>query len=253
MMAERETDRLLGTLFKRNAPLVNEPALRERISARLWHRRRRRRRNRIARAVAVGLASVALVGAAAFGVYQAVSRSANQPGLVFTDLRPASADASAASETGNRPLLARVSPVTGTADLLRVESEGMIDPVTGTNGADRVRGRVEIYRLSTSQPAVSGTMEITFDITTRANGSADIEGRWILRDDQGSWEGSQWNGSRSANGTEQFCFGTASGTGGFEGLTLLLQWHVAKSAGSVAAGEQSSESIAVSGWIQSAK
>ncbi len=252
-MGERETDKLLSELFKRNAPSVNEPALSERISAKLWRGRRRRHRNRVARAVALGFAAVVLAGAAAFGTYTAVDRFQSQPGLVFTDIGPAPGDTSVASGSSSRPLLARVSPVMGTAVLEQVKSEGTSDPPNGADGDRQVRGRVEVYRLNMSQPAIDGTMEITSDLTARPDGGTEITGSWVLRTDQGAWEGSSWGGSLTAEGGEQFYFGTATGTGGFAGLTLLLQWHVADNQGPPATGAGSSEPIAVSGWIQPAK
>ena len=166
MMGERETDKLLAELFKRNAPSVNEQALSERITARLRPRRRRRRRNRIARAVALGFASIVLVGAAAFGAYTAVDHFQRQPRLVFTDL----------NRGPGGPLLARVSPVMGTAVLEQVKNEGTSDPGNAADGIHRVRDRVEVYRLSMSQPLVTGTMEIRSNLATRPDGSTDIDG-----------------------------------------------------------------------------
>ncbi len=242
-MGERETDKLLADLFKGNAPSVNEQALSERITARLRPRRRKRRRNRIARAVALGFASIVLVGAAALGAYTAVDHFQRQPRLVFTDL----------NRGPGGPLLARVSPVMGTAVLEQVKNEGTSDPGNAADGIHRVRDRVEVYRLSMSQPLVTGTMEIRSNLATRPDGSTDIEGSWVLHTDQGVWECPSWKGSLTANDSEQFYFGNASGAGGLEGLTLLLQWHVAKNRGSSAIGAESSEPIAVSGWIQSTK
>jgi hypothetical protein len=253
MMEEHRTDKLLGELFKRNAPSVNEPTLRERISARLSRRRRRSRRNRTVRAIALGFACIVLAGAAAFGVHTVVDHSQSQSQFVFTDVAPVPGDSSSGYGTASGPLLARVSPVMGTAALEQVKSEGTRDPGSGVGGTDRVRGRVEVYRLSMSQPALDGTMEITTSLATRRDGNTDVEGSWVLRTSQGDWECSFWKGTLLANRVEQFYFGTASGTGGFEGLTLLLQWHVVKDAGSPATAEPSSQPIAVSGWIQSAK
>jgi hypothetical protein len=252
-MGDRETDKLLAELFKRNAPAVNEPALSERISAKLWRRRRRRRRNRVAQAVALGFASVALVAAAAFGAYTAVAHFQSQPRFVFTDFSAAPGDASEGAGTNTGPLLARVSPVMGTAVLEQVKSEGISDPGNGADGIGGVRGRVEVYRLSMSQPAINGTVEITSNLSARPDGGTDSEASWVLRTSQGAWECSSWKGSLNAGGTEQFYFGTASGSGGFQGLTLLLQWHLVKNRGSSATGAGSSEPIAVSGWIQPAK
>jgi hypothetical protein len=252
MMEEHRTDKLLGELFKRNAPSVNEPTLRERITARLLRRRRRSRRNRTVRAVALGFACIVLAGAAAFGVYTAVNHFQAPPQFVFTDVAPAPGDTSAGSGTGNGPLLARVSPVMGTAILEQVKSEGGRDTGSGAGGTDWVRGRVEIYRLSMSQPAINGTMEIASDLASRLDGGTDIAGSWVLSTPQGAWECLSWRGIQTTDGTE-FCFGTASGTGGFEGLTLLLQWHVVRNAATSATGELSSEPVALSGWIQSAQ
>jgi hypothetical protein len=253
MMGERDTDTLLAELFRRNAPSVDERALSERISARLWRRRRRKRRNRIVRSVALGFASLVLAGAVAFGAYTAVDHSRSHARLVFSDLNLAPAGPSVGTGVNPRPLLARVSPVVGTAVLEQVKSEGTSDPGNDGDGIHRVRGRVDVYRLTMSQPAMNGTMEITYTLVTRPDGSAITTGSWVLRTTQGTWENSSWNGSLPANGGEQFYFGDATGTGGFEGLTLLLQWHVADNQGSPATRARSSGPVAVSGWIQSAK
>ena len=252
-MDEHGTDKLLAELFKRNAPVVDEPTLRERLAARLSHGRRRSRRNRTVRAVALGFASVVLIGAAAFGVYSAVDYFESRPQFVFTDLMPGPGDSSAGSGMGNRPLLARVSPVMGTAVLEQVKSEGTSGPGSDADGIHRVRGRVEVYRLNMSQPAIDGTMEIISELTARQDGGTDVQGSWVLRSGEGAWECLSWQGIMTADGTEQFYLGTASGTGGFEGLTLLLQWHVVEDVGSPATGELSSEPVIVSGWIQSTK
>ena len=183
----------------------------------------------------------------------AVNHFQSHPRLVFTVLNLAPVDTSVGSGTNSRPLLARVSPVTGTAVLEQVKSEGISDPGNVAGGTQRVRGRVEVYRLSMSQPAVNGTMEISSNLATRPDGGTDIEGSWVLSTDHGTWECLSWKGSLTADGAEQFYFGNASGTGGFEGLTLLLQWHVVENQGSSSTGAGSFEPIAVSGWIQSAK
>ena len=85
MMDERETDRLLSDLFKRNAPYVNEGAMEQRISAKLPRRRRRSRRTRTARILAVGLATAVLAVGLSFGAYRVVTYVQGRPALVMTD------------------------------------------------------------------------------------------------------------------------------------------------------------------------
>src|SRR5512139_1534532 len=162
-MDERATDKLLSELFQRNAASVNETALRDRINGKLWRIRKRRRRNRTAKIVAVGFASVVLVVAAVFATLRATEYFQDESPLVFTDLTPGPADAAAGWGTDNPAGLARVAPVMGTAVLEQTKDEGTSEPPTGAGSTQWIRDRVEVYRLSTSQPLVSGTMEITFD------------------------------------------------------------------------------------------
>ncbi len=248
-MDEKSTDKLLSELFKRNAPPVNEPALRERISARLWRRRKTRRRNRTFRAVALGFVCVVLAAGAAFGTYDVVKHFQSRPGMFFTDLTP---PADSSSGTTN-PLILKVSPVAGTAVLDQVKSEGTSDSTLGADGLGGIRGRIEVYRLSLSQPALNGTMEITSDLATRESGGADVTGSWVLRSDQGAWESEYWRGATSPNGSDEFYIGYGKGSGGFEGLRLILQWHIVKNAGSSPAQADTSETVEVSGWVQSLK
>ncbi len=251
MMDERETDELLSGLFKRSAPSVDEPALRERLGAKLLRKRRAIRKKRTVRAVALGFASVALVVGVVLGAHVAVDRLHNDVALVFTDLTPTPADSGWGTGTSSR--LAHVSPVMGTAVLERVKSEGTSDPSSEEDGTHWVRGRVEVYRLSMSQPAINGTMEITSDLSTGPGGSTEVQGSWVLRTSQGRWEGSFWTGIVSADGTDQFYMGMAAGSGGFEGLLLILEWHVENGSESAPRGEGPSWPISLSGWIQAEK
>jgi vancomycin resistance protein YoaR len=84
-MGEPDTDKLLGELFKKNAPHVNEPALCARVAESGQHGRRSRRHVRRVRAVAVAFASVVLALGAAYGVYRVVTHFQGQPLLVLTD------------------------------------------------------------------------------------------------------------------------------------------------------------------------
>jgi vancomycin resistance protein YoaR len=85
MMDAPETDKLLGELFKENAPWVDEEALRERVAARGRQKRRNRPGARRTRTLVVACASVALVAAIGYGANSAVTHFQEHPVLVLTD------------------------------------------------------------------------------------------------------------------------------------------------------------------------
>jgi hypothetical protein len=251
MMDERETDKRLSDLFKRNAPYVDELLLRERINDRLPRRRRRSRRTRTARAVAVGFASVVLIGGAAFGAYELVTYLQGQPALVITDLTVQPGDT---GPLGTGPagtsVIAGLVPVVGTAVPGQVKSQGSaVRSGTGT----RVTGQVQEFLLDTSQPGISGTLEMTSELFVHADGSADVNATWVLTNNQGTWRCTSWLGYRTADGIEEFGYGSAPGDGGFAGLTLYLQWHSTKAPGASVTGAGATESITITGWIQPAE
>jgi hypothetical protein len=253
-MDERETDKRLGELFERNAPDVNEPLLRERITGKLPRRRRRSRRARTARMVAVGFASIVLLGGVAFGAYRMVTYFQGGQTLVITDSTLAAGDTGpSGTGTANTSVLAGLVPVAGTATLERVKSEGTATQERHGDYASRVTGRELVFWVETSQPGVSGTLEITSDLDVRADCSADVRATWILSNDQGAWQCASSPGYLTADGAEQFGFGKAAGTGGYEGMTLYLQWHSTQEPDSAISGAESSGSILVTGWIQSAE
>jgi hypothetical protein len=244
------TDRLLRELFKRNAPYVNESALRERIDERLPRGRggRRRRRAWPVRTVAVACASIVLAGGAAFGAYEVVTYLHGQgPSLVITDQTvPGGGKTPSAGNAAGTSAIAGLVPVMGTATLEQVKSEGT---AVSSGDVTRLKGRVLVYRLDMSQSGISGTFEITIDLQRRAQGG-DIWASWVLSNDQGTWECTSWVGTLSADGLEQFGYGGAFGTGAYEGLTLYLQWHSTQEPGSTALA---AESGTVTGWIESAE
>ena len=252
-MDERETDRLLGELFKRNAPYVNEAALRERVNEKLPQRSRRSRRMRRARTLAVAFASIVLIGGAAFGAYRLVDYVKSQRALVITDLTLQPGDgAPPDGGTDGTSVLAGLLPVAGTAVLEEVKSEGITEPVNDVKYTHWIRGQVQLFSLNVSQPGTSGTVEITSDLMVRNDGSADITGSWILSNDQGTWECDSWVGYVTADGAEQFGFGSATGTGGYEGLMLYLQWRSTQEPGLTVIGSGPTQTVIITGWIQSA-
>jgi hypothetical protein len=238
-MNERDTDGLLGELFKRNAPYVDELALRERIGRNLSGRRRRSRLVRVARATAVAFASVMLLGGAAFGAYRLVDLLRTTPALIIGDSLPAEG-------SDRAPVLVGLVPIAGTATLEHVKSEGIIGSTVNPDYSTRITGRVCVFSLQMSPVAVSGTLEITSDLNVRVDGSVDIKGSYVLRNDQDTWACDSWVGYLGADGTE-FGFGVAVGTGRYEGLTLCLQWRSVHEPGSMSAVVGSA---VVTGWVQ---
>jgi hypothetical protein len=252
MMDERETDRLLGDLFKRNAPYVNEGAMEERVSVKLPRRKRRSRRMRTARILAVGLATVVLAVGLALGAYQVATYVQGRSALVVTDSTLPSTG-SATSDSGGAAassVLTGLIPVMGTATLEQVKSEGAGVESTYVNYATQVTSQVLVYSLDMSQSGTNGNLEITADLDVRADGSVEIDGSWLLSNDEGAWECASWGGVVTGTGSEQFAFGEAVGSGAYEGLTLYLLWYSPQTTGSAA---PAAESGRISGWIRSAE
>ena len=242
-MGERDTDRLLSEAFKRNAPYVNDLALQECINEKLPLGRKRSRGMRSVRFLAVASACVLLLVGVVFGAYRLVDYL-HGPVLVIGDSLPADG-------SGKATVLAGLAPFVGTAVLERAESEGITSSHTGSYYPTEVTGQVLVYSLDTSQAGISGALAMTSDLNVRADGSADIKGSWTLNNDNGhdAWVCNSWVGYRNADGTEEFGFGNAAGRGGYEGLTLYLQWRSARGPGPVSGA---AESVFVTGWIQSA-
>ena len=74
-MSEHEIDKLLGELFKENAPRVNDALLRERVTKSGLRRERSRRRVRQGRMAAVAFASIVLAVGIGYGTYRAITYS----------------------------------------------------------------------------------------------------------------------------------------------------------------------------------
>jgi hypothetical protein len=239
------------TLSRRQAPSGIQPAPRGRGATTLLRATGTNRRSNAARALVLGFGCIVLAGAAFLAAYVAVDHFRSEPGLVFMDFKPTPRDAAAGWGVDNPSGFAVVEPVAGAAVLKEVKSQGTSDPASAEDSSRRVRGRVEVYFLSMSQPAISGSMEITSERVTRLEGGTEVQGSWVLRNSRGMWESSSWTGIVTPDGADEFYFGKADGTGAFEGLVLLLEWHVVKNPGSSGTAEVPTETVTVSGWIQS--
>jgi len=259
-MDEHDLDVQLGELFKRNVPFVNAADVEELVRQQLAPRRRRNRRSRLVRAAALAFASIVLTSGAAWGVYRLVDYLHEEPALVITDptLMPGTtvslgigAPGTVAAMRGTSAIEG-VLPVAGTAALEQVKSEGAGAASDDPGFATQVIGQVRVFRLQMSQAEVSGALVVTSDLSVRADGRTDVHSSWVLTNDVGSWECDSGSGHIPRDGTEEFGFGTAAGTGEYEGQTLCLQWHI-KRGGASAVGSGSTGSTPVSGWIQPAE
>ena len=201
-----------------------------------------------------------LTSGAAWVVYRLVDYLHEEPALVITDptLMPGTtvslgigAPGTVAAMRGTSAIEG-VLPVAGTAALEQVKSEGAGAASDDPGFATQVIGQVRVFRLQMSQAEVSGALVVTSDLSVRADGRTDVHSSWVLTNDVGSWECDSGSGYIPRDGTEEFGFGTAAGTGEYEGQTLCLQWHI-KRGGASAVGSGSTGSTPVSGWIQPAE
>jgi vancomycin resistance protein YoaR len=147
---ERETDRLLSALVKRNAPAVYERAFGARVTAAASSRRRGRMRVSRLRIAAVAFASVVLAAAAAYGVYVAVDHFRAQPVLILGDGRQPDTTGTA-------------SPSTTLVLVSAAEAQAMIATITGAS-VELTRGA----RAWTIEPA---TMRDLLDDPSRGAGA----------------------------------------------------------------------------------
>lgn len=204
------------------------------------------------RGLAIVFALIALMGGAAYGVHELVAYLHPQPVLVITDMTVQSGGgATSATGTAGTFALSGLVPVAGTAVLQQVKSDGATIAAGDSSFVERVTGQVQVFSLQTSQPEIGGALELTTDLYIRTDGSADVRGRWVLTNDRGTWLCDAWSGYRSADGAEEFGSGSAAGAGRYEGLTLYLQWHFQRVAGSTIPGMGSAESVSITGWVQS--
>jgi vancomycin resistance protein YoaR len=115
-MNDRETDKLLGELFKENAPRVNDALLHEQVRRRASRRKRRSRSARRARVVAVVCVSLALAIGVGYGAYRAFVH-VNQEHLVVLVTDPTTTSIESASTTAAAgSLSATTTAVDRTAD-----------------------------------------------------------------------------------------------------------------------------------------
>jgi hypothetical protein len=129
-MSERDTDRILGELFKENAPAVNDALLRERVNQKALRRKRSRRRARSTRVVAVAVASVILAVGVAYGAHAGVNHFRGPKVVVVLTDSSTTSGSAATTSTSVLPITTHLPPTTlpaedkGTNDLLASYTTG---------------------------------------------------------------------------------------------------------------------------------
>jgi hypothetical protein len=137
-----------------------------------------------------------------------------------------------------------LTPVVGTFFL--VEEKYTTD---GTMVGDvrQIRGEDWVHRYEMSDLRLSGEQESIINVDVRADGSADIWGTAVIRNDGGTWECPQWTGTIARGGLEHYIWAVYTGTGAYAGLTYYEQVHFVEISG---VSRPPEEGVAVSGWIQ---
>ncbi len=101
--------------------------------------------------------------------------------------------------------------------------------------------------VEASDPRVSGTIEVTFNLDLRSDQSATLWGSSVITNDKGSWVCDKWTGAVSSGYVEQYVFNQAQGTGEYEGYTLRVLEHLYNI---YEAMEPPSSRSAWTGWIE---
>jgi hypothetical protein len=130
-----------------------------------------------------------------------------------------------------------------------------LDPDEGP-GDETIVGDVEqwrnvvwIFDQKSSDPRLTGTVETRYSVDLRPDGSGELWGTLVIRNDEGTWEG-EWTGTIARGGTTHYILGEASGTGAYKGLTYHLQGHFLEKSGE---GFAPGTDVVISGWIEKAE
>jgi hypothetical protein len=111
----------------------------------------------------------------------------------------------------------------------------------------QIRDEHWVMRYEMSDERVSGDQDTMIDGDQRADGSADLWGTAVIRNDNGTWECPRYTATIAKGGLEHFIWAVYTGTGGYAGLTYYLQVHFVELPGTSKPPEQG---CAVTGWIQ---
>ncbi len=140
-----------------------------------------------------------------------------------------------------------LTPVVGTFSLAeeRYTTEG-----TTVGDIRQIRDEDWVLRYEMSDPRVSGERDTIINVDQRADGSAEVWGNAVLRNEQGTWECSKWTMTIAKGGLEHYGWSVYEGTGAYAGLTFYEQVHFVEIPG---ASEPPKEGVAVTGWIQASE
>jgi hypothetical protein len=121
---------------------------------------------------------------------------------------------------------------------------------TSTKAGDvtQVRNAMVSYTVEATDPRVAGTFDVIYNLDQAADGSGSMWGTWTVTNSKGTWVCDAMSGALDAKG-HTFVFGSAKGTGAYEGLVSLWQWYWPLNTSSFSAALPL---VAVSGWIQKA-
>jgi hypothetical protein len=159
----------------------------------------------------------------------------------------------AGSPSSGTPTAADASPFTGLTPVVGsfYLAEEIYTP-EGTMVGDirQIRDEHWVLRGEMSDPRLNGDTDMFINVDQRADGSAEVWGTAVIRDEQGTWECSKWTMAIAKGGLEHFGWSVYEGTGAYAGLTYYAQAHFVELPG---AGKPPEEGVAVTGWIQEAK
>jgi hypothetical protein len=150
-------------------------------------------------------------------------------------------------------------------DAMTVSQETVLTPVVGTfslaeeryttggtvvGDIRQIRAEDWVLRYEMSDPRVSGERDTIINVDQRADGSAEVWGTAVLRNEQGTWECSKWTVTIAKGGLEHYGWLVYAGTGAYAGLTFYEQVHFVEAPGISRPPE---EGVAVTGWIQASQ
>jgi hypothetical protein len=156
-----------------------------------------------------------------------------------------SASASTAASASTGPVAGKVLVL---STQTKVSDEGPGDE-TIVGDVEQWRNVVWIFDQKSSDPRLTGTVETRYSVDLRPDGSGELWGTLVIRNDEGTWEG-DWTGTIARGGTTHYILGEASGTGAYKGLTYHLQGHFLEKSGE---GFAPGTDVVISGWIEKAE
>ncbi len=145
---------------------------------------------------------------------------------------------------------AETSPLSNSEAFVASAAPGAQGEGTSTKAGDitQVRNATVSYTVEATDPRAAGTFDVIYNLDQAADGSGSMWGTWTVTNNKGTWVCDAMRGALDAKG-HTFVFGSAKGTGAYDGLVSLWQWYWPLNTSSFSAALPL---VAVSGWIQKA-